>query len=350
LQNNLSTLFFIICQCFESTTAITLKIKRMMEMQYHPLKENSDINQHLLLNEAGPSWQTRFIVLIFRLLGIKKRLSSAANVQKHVKKLVLKPASHEPVGLGRGVRVSLMSECGWPVYYTNPEGETTPDNYVVFLHGGGYINEIVKAHWRFVGFLTREANVCCVVPIYPVAPGGTAEQVVPTIGRLLQRLLKKKTIQNITVIGNSAGAGMALAAAQWLKNEGISQPKNLILISPGLSAALDQPAHQAVAVDDPLLDIPGIREGVRLYAGNLDLNHPYVSPLNGDFRGLAPMLVFSGTLDLLYPDSVEMVAKAATAGVTVEFQLRKGQPHNYPVLPTPEGKEARQAILRAVRN
>ncbi|WP_283806931.1 alpha/beta hydrolase fold domain-containing protein [Bradyrhizobium lablabi] len=91
-----------------------------------------------------------------------------------------------------------------------------------------------------------------------------------------------------------------------------------------------------------------MNEAGRLYAGDLDITHPYVSPLNGDFRGLAPMIVFSGTLDLLYPDSVELAEKARAAGVPVEFHLRQGQSHNYAGMPTPEGREARAIILRAV--
>jgi acetyl esterase/lipase len=87
-----------------------------------------------------------------------------------------------------------------------------------------------------------------------------------------------------------------------------------VLISPGLDASISRPEHMEIAARDPVQDIPGILEGARLYAGDLDVSHPYVSPLNGDFSGLAPMIVFSGTLDLLYPDSIELDAKARAAG------------------------------------
>ena len=137
---------------------------------------------------------------------------------------------------------------------------------MLFLHGGGYFREIVRAHWRFIGYLTRNAGVRCVVPIYPLAPRATAKEVVPGTGELLR---------------------------------------------------------------NPVQDIPGILEAGRLYAGDLNVAHPYVSPLNGDFRGLAPMIVFSGTHDLLYPDSIDLAAKARAAGVPIELHLRQGQPHNY---------------------
>ena len=299
-------------------------------------------------DNAGPSWQSRCINALLRLLPIKKRLASAAAVQAHVRRLALRPASYEPTGLGRGVEVTLTNAAGWPVYTTAPSANPGAGNYVVFLHGGGFFNEIVRAHWRFVAYLTREAGVRCVVPIYPLAPGATAKDLVPATGELLRKVLEDVGSAQVTVIGNSAGAGLGLAAAQWLRNAGYPQPNKLVLISPGVNARVNRPEQVAIAARDPIQDIPGINEAGRLYAGDLDITHPYVSPLHGDFHDLAPMIVFSGTLDLLYPDSVELAAKARAAGVPVEFHLRQGQPHNYAGLPTPEGRQARAIILRAV--
>jgi monoterpene epsilon-lactone hydrolase len=274
------------------------------------IREDRRTPQELLSDDAEPSWQSRCVIGLLRLLPIKKRLASAAAVQEHVRRLGLRPASYEPQGLGRGVEVTSKSVAGWPVYYTAPSKSPDVGNYVVFLHGGGYINEIVRAHWRFVAYLTRHARVRCVVPIYPLAPRATAKDVVPATGDLLRKLLEEAGLAKVTVIGNSAGAGLGLAAAQWLRDSGYRQPNGLVLISPGLNASVSRAEQMAIAARDPVQDIPGIIEAGRLYAGDLDVSHPYVSPLNGDFRGLAPMIVFSGTLDLLYPDSIDLAAKA----------------------------------------
>jgi acetyl esterase/lipase len=302
----------------------------------------------LLADDASPSWQSRCLNGLLRLLPIKKQTASAAVVQEHVRRLALQPASHEPTGLGRGVEVTMKTVGGWPVYYTAPSASPHVGDYVVFLHGGGYINEIVRAHWRFIGYLTRKARVRCVVPIYPLIPRGTAKDVVPAMGELLRKLLEDVGPAKVTVVGNSAGAGLGLAAAQWLRDCGYRQPNGLVLISPGLDFSISRPEQRAIAARDPINDIPGTVELGRLYAGELDVAHPYVSPLKGDFRELAPMIVFSGTHDLLYPDSVDLAAKARAAGVPVELHLRQGQPHNYAAMPTPEGRQARAIILRAV--
>ena len=312
------------------------------------IDDDGTTSQELLWDDAGPSLQSRCLTGLLRLLAVRKQLSSAAVVQEHVRRLALRPASYEPNGLGRGVAVTLKNVGGWPVYYTAPSENPGAGDWVVFIHGGGYINEIVRAHWRFIGYLTRKARVRCIVPIYPLAPRGTAKDVVPAMGDLLRKLLEDAGPAKVTVVGNSAGAGLGLAAAQWLRDSGYRQPNGLVLISPGLDASISHPEQMAIAARDPVQDIPGVIEVGRLYAGDLDVAHPYVSPLNGDFRGLAPMIVFSGTLDLHYPDSIRLATKARAARVPVELHLRRGQPHNYAAMPTPEGRQARAIILRVL--
>jgi hypothetical protein len=98
--------------------------------------------------DPAPSLQSRAFNLLLRQLPHKQLLASAEAVQAHVQKLALQPASYEPAGLGRGVEVILTKMGGWPVYYTAPSSGFEDCNHVMFLHGGGYINEIVPAHWR----------------------------------------------------------------------------------------------------------------------------------------------------------------------------------------------------------
>ncbi|WFU76651.1 alpha/beta hydrolase fold domain-containing protein [Bradyrhizobium sp. CB2312] len=298
--------------------------------------------------DPAPSLRSRVFNMLLRQLPYKKQLASAEAVQAQVQKLALEPASFEPTGLGRGVEATLTKMGGWPVYYTAPSSGHEGCNFVMFLHGGGYINEIVPAHWRFIGQMTRKARVVCVVPIYPLAPRATAKDVVPATAELLRMLLEDAGPAKVTVVGNSAGAGLALAACQWLRDRGHRQPNRLMLISPAAEASVRRPEQIEIAARDPIQDIPGIVEAARLYAGELDVGHPFVSPLNGAFRALAPMTIFSGTRDLLYPDSVDLAERARAVGVPVELHLLRDQPHNYALMPTPEGRRARAVILRAV--
>ena len=294
-----------------------------------------------------PALRSRLLDLVLPLTGRKKWWASPAVVQARVQKLALRPAPHHPVRLGRNVKVNLRFAEGWTVYDLEPVRSEGVRHHVVFLHGGAYVHEIVSAHWKFLGGLVVETRAHCVVPIYPLAPRGTAKEVVPATGRMLHDLIEAVGAQNVTIVGNSAGGGLSLAAAQWLRDAGHPQPNALILICPGVDGTLKQ-CTRADAARDLMQDVPGMIEAFRMYAGDLDVAHPFVSPLNGDFDGLAPMLIFTGTYDLYHPDIVTLANKAARSGVRVKMHVRNGLQHNYPLLPTPEGREARGIIAHAI--
>lgn len=295
--------------------------------------------------DVQPSLRSRFIDLLLPLTGRKRWWASAAAVRARTRKLALQPAPHQPTHLGRNVEVDLDFAEGWTIYRLKRAKDEGTRHHVVFLHGGAYIHEVVGAHWKFLGYLVRETGTHCVVPIYPLAPRGTAKEVVPATGRMLLDLIRTVGAHNVTVVGNSAGGGLSLAAAQWLRDAGHPQPNALILICPGVDGTLKQ-CTPAIAALDVMQDIPGMIEAFRMYAGDLDVAHPYVSPLNGRFDNLAPMLIFTGTHDLYHPDILGLAKKAARAGVRVEMRVRNGLQHNYPLLPTPEGREARAIIAR----
>jgi epsilon-lactone hydrolase len=296
--------------------------------------------------DVQPSLRSRLLDRFLLLTGRKKWWTSAAAVQERARKLAFRPAPHCPSRLGRNVTVDLRFAEGWPVYHVEP-ARASAQHHVVFLHGGGYVHEIVATHWKFVGYLVEETSTHCVVPIYPLAPRGTAKDVVPATGRILRDLIETVGSQNVTVIGNSAGGGLSLAAAQWLREAGHPQPNALILICPGVDGTL-RLCTQGDAARDVMQDVPGMMEAFRMYAGDLDVTHPFVSPVNGNFEGLAPMLIFNGTHDIYHRDVVALANKAAAAGVAVEMHVRNGLQHNYPLLPTPEGHEARGIIARAI--
>lgn len=305
--------------------------------------------EKLWIDETAPSWQSRLLIGLLRMLKIKQRKASVSAVKKRLRKLEIQAASYKPKGLGSGIELSLKHIRGWPVYYTAASTGASNDNYVVFLHGGGYIDEIVAGHWKIIGQMTRKAKVRCIVPIYPLAPHATAESVVPMMGELMLKIFNEVGPGKVSIVGNSAGAALALATSQWLRNRNYRQANKLVLISAGLQASNISPEQRIIAEQDPFLDIDGALYGASLYAGNLDLSHPYVSPLNGDFHDLPPMLAFAGTLDFLYPNSIELKKKAEQAGGTVELYLKRGQPHNYPGLPSPEGRQALNIIIDAIR-
>jgi hypothetical protein len=92
----------------------------------------------------------------------------------------------------------------------------------------------------------------------------------------------------------------------------------------------------------------GAPEVARLYAGDLDVRAPLVSPLFGSLEGLAPLAVFTGTRDILNTDAHQLKAKAARARIPLAWFEYPGMLHVWPLFPIPEAKRAIRQIAAFV--
>jgi acetyl esterase/lipase len=199
------------------------------------------------------------------------------------------------------------------------------------------------------------------IPIYPLIPRPTATADKLTAGFVDICLLSSHPITAIA--GDSAGATLALATAQRLRNKHPSladRLRSLVLISPVLDCGLDHPEVLRVEKDDPCLGIAGLQSLTAKLAGGFDIKDPLVSPLFGDIKGLPPVLLLSGTLDLLNADARRFksrfqgksVDEATPGGADIEgltYVEAKDMIHVYPLLPHTEGAEARELIASFIK-
>lgn len=215
----------------------------------------------------------------------------------------------------------------------------------IYLHGGAYANEISPQHWALVDQLAS-AGVHVEVPIYGLAPQHTYREAYPFLTAVHRELVGSFPGEAVTVAGDSAGGGLALGFAQTLLTSGLPQPGHILLISPWLDLTLSNPDLPAAEAQDPWLGSAGSREIGRVWAGGDDPADPRLSPLNGPLVGLAPLDVYIGTRDMLYPDVRLLSQRAEQDHARVTLTVCNGGLHVYPLTPTPEGRAASAAIVR----
>jgi acetyl esterase/lipase len=271
-------------------------------------------------------------------------------VRRRVRETALRPEPFAPPrALLRRLSVSVERPVGWPVYELAPRGER-PRRRLVHLHGGAYTGEIMGLHWTVLARLTTAVPARVTVPIYPLAPHATADRTVPEVADVVAAAIADAGATDVVLSGDSAGGGLALAVAQHLRDTGRPQPARLVLVAPWLDVTMTHPRQAELERLDRMLARPGLAEAGRLYAGDLDVRDPRVSPLFGDLAGLAPATVVVGTHDLLHPDALAFAERARAAGVEVDLVEGVGQQHVYPFIPlVPEGRAALDAIAALVR-
>jgi triacylglycerol lipase len=138
------------------------------------------------------------------------------------------------------------------------------------------------------------------------------------------------------VLGDSAGANLALAAVEYMVANNETVPASMVLLSPWLDVGMTNP--NIAFVHDPLIPVGPAQQWGKAWAGNLSVTNPEVSPLYGSLSGLPPTTVYSGSLDSLAPDVLVLQQEAATQGAPFSFVLANGQIHDWIIL-SPDGPQ-----------
>lgn len=148
-------------------------------------------------------------------------------------------------------------------------------------------------------------------------------------------------------MGDSAGGGLSAAFCEYLAENDLPQPKNLILISPWVDVSMSGD-YDSVKYD-PMLGVDGARKMGESWAGNLDTKNYKVSPLFGDVKKLPKTTLFVGTYEIIYPDVVKFYEKLKKNNVKAELNVGEKMTHVYPVYPlVPESKKAFKHIVEII--
>ena len=282
--------------------------------------------------------------LYLRITNWSEVFETAENMQRHLEKRAV--ANEQPVKAPR-VRSNLeqYEMQGFQVFqFGKSEGSAA----VVYLHGGAYVNQPDYFHWKFVDKIARQTDLPLFMPIYPKAPNYTY---ITGYNFLLDFYLDllAKGFQNIIIAGDSAGGGFALGFAQYLiANEELPLPKKLILISPWLDISMENPEIADFTALDVMLAVPGGIVAGKAWASETPAVHYLLSPINGSFEGLPPIVMLSGTHDILVPDIRKLYQMYSDNGVDITYHEVYGMGHVYPLYPIPEARHAIRIIVEGI--
>ena len=209
---------------------------------------------------------------------------------------------------------------------------------IFYCHGGSYIHDFSRFHWRLMRTLMDRTGASVIAPGYRLAPFGTWEDAFRLILPVYARFAREQPHRKLILMGDSAGGGLAASLALELQRRGERAPDELILLSPWMDVTIrDEEVADFIPVDPWLTT--SHRVCGRCWAGAADPKDPRVSPAYGPVEGLRRVTVFCGTREILNPDSVKLFARLDPKGDS-ELVVGEGMFHVYPLLPIPEAKKA----------
>ena len=221
---------------------------------------------------------------------------------------------------------------------------------VLYLHGGSYCEAPVVQHWQFCDRIARETDATVVFPLYKRAPEHRFEETFAFLHTLWEKLVESVGAGHVTVIGDSAGGGLALAFAEYLARETeLPQPGQIVLFSPWLDIGMETEIPEKLARQDPTLVREMLRDAGRNWAGDTDPRDYRLSPLFGELIGLAPLTLYVGTHEIFLPDARRLKERCEREGVPLRYVEAEAMNHAYALYPIPEGEKARAEVIARIR-
>ncbi|MDA3927560.1 MAG: alpha/beta hydrolase fold domain-containing protein [Prolixibacteraceae bacterium] len=289
--------------------------------------------------EVSESFTNKILKAAMRLSGVKKNM----NLQRmYTKQLRSKPAV-PPKKIYKKYKVSKELVDGRNVWKIEPKKNGTKQ-YILYFHGGAYVLNFESIHWSYLSKLIDALNCTIIAPDYPLTPENSVSQVFDFIFPLYKRIEAKVGAKNISLMGDSAGGGICFALAQKIRNENLEQPKRIYLLCPWLNANLNNEEIVKIDKHDPILNVSGLQEIGEAYAGMLGTNHYLVSPGIGNVRNLAPVTLFVGTHEILYPDCKLLVTKMQEEEGVINYFEYPFQFHTFMFFPIAESEDVLQKI------
>lgn len=256
---------------------------------------------------------------------------------------------------GRTEEISIPTSIGpAPAVVYRPAG-AGPHGVHVNFHGGGFVMRGIELDDPLCRFLAAEAGVVVVNVDYAVAPQhrfpGPPRQAFEAVTWVADHGAEHGwDAARLTVGGQSAGGGLAAAAARQALEQGGPPIALQVLHYPPLdlvTPARDKPSSIAKPLLRPWMGEVFDNAYVPDPAARADrLVSPAGPADTADLTGIAPALVITPEFDRLRAEGERYAERLRAVGALVELHLVPGADHGYDLNDLAKAREAYALIAR----
>ncbi|HZF17779.1 MAG TPA: alpha/beta hydrolase fold domain-containing protein [Steroidobacteraceae bacterium] len=213
---------------------------------------------------------------------------------------------------------------------------TEPKAAMIYLHGGGWTLFSLDTHDRLMREYAYRASIAVVGVDYPLSPEAkfplALDQLVEVVGWLRSHgAALGIDPARLAIGGDSAGANLALAAVLKLRDAGLPNATQALLLNYGAfdTRCSDESARRYGGPDYMLT-----REEMAMFWGNYlrgpgDERDPLACPMHARFEGLPPVFLTIPECDILTEQSQEMAKRMRSTGVDVTARVYAGATHSF---------------------
>jgi len=204
------------------------------------------------------------------------------------------------------------------------------DKVVLYFHGGAYFVCSPATHRPITWRLSAAARRPVLSLDYRQGPSHTLTESLADALAAYQGLLDAgHRPKDIVIAGDSAGGHLTLATLLALRDEGMPLPAAGICLSPW--ADLTVPPRRENRWADPMLPASRIDWLARRWTDGRDPRDPLISPVYGDYTGVPPLMIVTGSTEILRGEARRVADRARRSGVPVRYEEWHRMPHVFPI-------------------
>lgn len=228
------------------------------------------------------------------------------------------------------VRLRPETIVGVPCLWVEDESGQN-QRMVLYIHGGGLISGSAVTHREFASRLVKQLGRRVLLIDYALAPEHPFPAALDEVQRVYAALIERMRAEDISLGGESSGAGLALATLIKLRDDGLALPGSAFFISGHFDMTLSGESMESRKEVDPFTSRESLERAIRWYANGADCEQPLLSPVFADLSALPPILLQVGDDEILLSDSVRVAEQIGESGGRVELSVWEGMWHNWPM-------------------
>ncbi len=234
------------------------------------------------------------------------------------------------------------------------------EKVILMIHGGGFKIELNDFYRRLA---EKYSKMFCGATVINVDYGRFPEHQLPSqmhdvVKVYLHLLNEGVNNSDIVIIGDSAGATLAMTSSLWFRDNGYPMPNHIVCFSLWADATSSGDSRITNAYSDPFYGIAKhkkIEDNLHLlrriskYVLNVDRTDPYISPLFGSFENFPNVTLICGTAELDESDNDRVYEKLKSVGIDAVLHKFEGMCHCFQLFSfLSESKTAYQIVKRRI--
>jgi acetyl esterase len=206
---------------------------------------------------------------------------------------------------------------------------------IVFLHGGGWSMLDIDVYEPIIKRLALTSGAAVFAIDYPLAPEAPFPSAIEICTGFVRQVIASSGSFNIhsdsiAVVGDSAGANLAVAVALVLRDGKENIINALGLVYGAYDLANESKSCELYGSGDLPLTIESMRSSRKNYVPDtVRLGAPLASPLGADLRGLPTCFLVVASHDPLFDENIAMAGRLGLAGCEVLMKIYPGTVHGF---------------------